>query len=323
MMTERIAPIADCIRETDDFLVVSHHHPDGDAIGSGLALMLALRAMGKKATFYTPGSVPENLMFLPGSAEILTQLPAVQTPVTIAVDCSDCERVADDYKPWGFVINIDHHQSNAQFGNLNWVDTSAAAAAEQIYQLVRYLGVAFTSEIAQCLYAGVFTDTGGFRFGNTDGEVLAAAAECVNCGAKPAYVAECIYASVKKPTVQLTGKVLNDLRFEFDERMVWSELLWSDYAAAGGEEMEPEGLVSDMRAIRGVEVSLLIHETEEGWARVGFRSRGNVDVAAIAEKVGGGGHRAASGAMVRQTPYAVARNLILDTVRTSLKELGF
>lgn len=323
MKTELIEPIAQHIKNNDHFLIVGHHHPDGDCIGTGLGLLWTLRAMGKQARFFTPGPIPENLLFLPGINDVLTTLPSEPQTNSIVVDCSDHERVSDDYEPTGFVINIDHHQSNNEFANLNWVDTEAAAAAEQIYQLAKFMLVPFTTEMAQCLYTGMFTDSGGFRFGNTDGALLAAAADCVSCGAKPASVAENVYGAVRRESIELTGKVLNDLRFEFDGRLVWSEILWSDYEQVGGEDFEPEGLVSDIRAIRGVEVSVLVHETQEGWARVGFRSRGNVDVAAIAQKVGGGGHRAASGAMVRMTPYETARDRILNTVRDSLKEIGY
>ncbi|MDD4280262.1 MAG: bifunctional oligoribonuclease/PAP phosphatase NrnA [Candidatus Sumerlaeales bacterium] len=320
---EQIAPIAQCIRDNDEFIIVGHSRPDGDCLGSGLGLMHALRLMEKKTRFHTPGPIPDNLKFLPGVDEILLELPADLPLMMIVVDCSDEERVSDEFKASGFVCSIDHHKSNVYFGNLNWVDEEAAAAAEQIYQLVEELGITMSQEVAQCLYTGMFTDSGGFRFGNTDEPLLVAAAKCVHYGANPAEIAEQVYGSVAYESVELTAKVLGNLHFEYGGKLVWSELRWSDYLAVGGEDMEPEGLVSDMRAIKGVEVSVLVHETEESFARVGFRSRGGVDVADIAAKVGGGGHRAASGALVRVSPFADARDRIINTVRESLEAQGY
>ena len=235
-----IAPIAKYIREHNDFVIVGHSRPDGDCIGSCLGLMHMLRAMGKKAFFYTPGPVPDNLKFLPGANEIKLVLPKRLPASMIVVDCSDEARVSDEFRVSGYVCNIDHHKSNSFFGDLNWVDVEAGAAAEQIYQLIDALGVKMTPDIAQCLYTGIFTDSGGFRFANTDAALLEAAAHCVKCGASAAMIAEEIYATVPLESIRLTAKVLSHLNFEYGGKFVWSELRRADYVAAGGEAFEPE-----------------------------------------------------------------------------------
>ena len=312
--------IAEVIRAGSDFFVVGHLRPDGDCLGSCLGLVHTLRALGKTARFYTDGPVPDVFRYLPGFADIETATPRGATPdAWLYVDSAGQDRVHDDWRPDGLLVNIDHHVSNTRFATHNWVDVEATAAAEQIYRLALALGVEITPDIATCLYTGILTDTGGFRFGNTDQMTFRAAAHLVRAGADPAAIAEAIFENRKPAAVRMTGEVYRNLNFEFGGRFVWAEATREMFDRAGGDAAEPEGLSSDLRSIEGVEVAILFLVSPEGWLRLGFRSKGRVDVSELARRLGGGGHRAASGAMMRED-YAPARDRALIVIRGYLAE---
>jgi phosphoesterase RecJ-like protein len=249
--------------------------------------------------------------------EVDLQLPKDQPDLFIHVDCGDPERVDDDFKAQGFTVNIDHHLSNTLYATLNWVDTEAASAAEMIYRLAVAMDLPITPEAATALYTGVMTDTGGFRYTNTDSVTLAVAGHLVECGANPARIAGAVYESRKPQSVRLIGEVYASLKYEFGGQFVWNEITQSLYGTVGGDEFEPDGLASDIRGIDGVEVSALFHETEEGHCRVGLRSKGRVNVSALAQTLGGGGHHNASGAYMRGD-YAERREWALGVIREHL-----
>lgn len=307
--------IAEVFRTRDSFLIIGHLRPDGDCLGSCLGLYEILKNMGKKVRFYTDGPVPEFFRYLPGFENIETTLPAIgPDTVTACVDSADPGRISDTYRPSGFVVNIDHHVSNTCFADLNWVDVEATAAAEQIYRLALVLEQPITPEIATCLYTGIIADTGGFRFSNTDQMTFQAAAHLVKAGANPARIAQVIFESRRPAQVKITGQVYSTLIYEFNGHFVWNELTQEMFAQAGGEEAEPEGLASDIRGIDGVEIAVLFFETPESWCRIGFRSHGRINVSELAQLLGGGGHKAASGAMIRE-PYQQAKSKALRVIR--------
>lgn len=312
--------IISVLNNNSEFLIAGHLRPDGDCLGSALGLMTLLRNMGKKVTFYTPGPMPDCFPYLPGYDEIVTVPPDIVPPVCIYVDSSDFDRVDEHFRPQNtLVVNIDHHLSNAGFGAINWVDTEAAAVGEQIYQLAVAMNQPITPEIATCLYTAIMTDSGGFRFSNTDTVTFETAAHLVRSGANPAKIAEAVYDSRKPASVLLTGEVYSSLRFEFGGRLVWSEITRDIYDRLGSDQIEPEGLSSDIRGIRGVEMSVLFYETPESYCRIGFRSKGQVNVSKIAQMLGGGGHHNASGAMLREV-FPQAREHALQTVREYLRQ---
>jgi bifunctional oligoribonuclease and PAP phosphatase NrnA len=311
--------IAQAIRTRDDFLILGHLRPDGDCLGSCLGLYHMLSGMGKKVRFYTAGPLPDIFRFLPGFDQVETEPPDPVPPVCIYVDSGDPERVSEEFQPLGFTINIDHHLSNTHFGALNWVDTEATAAGEQIYRLALVLGTPITPEIATCLYTAILADTGGFRFGNTDTMTFRVASALVECGADPASIAGHVYESRKPASVRLTGEVYAGLRFEFDGQFVWAEIRRDLYERVGGEDAEPEGLSSDIRGIAGVEVSALFYETPDHQCRLGLRSKSQVNVSQLAQSLGGGGHYNASGALIRE-PYETARDKALAAIRAYLAE---
>jgi len=291
--------IAKVLRERDRFLICSHVRPDGDCIGSTLALLLILESMGKRVAAYNPSPIPDNLRFAPSSNRILNHLNnGFEPDVMVFVDCGDPDRVDKDFKAKGFVINIDHHPTNSIFGDLNYVDCEATAVGEQIFHLAEELGVALTPDVASNLLLSIIADTGGFRYPNTTERTFDMARRLVEAGASASKVAQEVFETRSPASLWLEGQVFGNLHFECGNTLVWSEITWDMYKQAGGEDNEPDGLVSTIRGIRGVEVSLLVHEIEEGGLRVGIRSKGKVDVSALAIQLGGGGHHNASGAYI-------------------------
>jgi len=317
---EVVNQICDVIRSHDRFLIVGHGHPDGDCLGSCLGLYDILLKMGKQPRFFTPGPLQDFFSFLPHISHTITQHPALDpAEIIIYVDCGDMERVDEVFKPEGFIINIDHHLSNAMYGTLNWVDIEACAAGELIYRLAHALNVDISPEAATCLFTAIMADTGGFRFSNTDQVTFDAAVHLVAAGANPAAIAEAVFENRKPQAVKITGIIYQTLKIEFGGRFVWNELRRDLYELAGGDEYEPEGLCSDLRGIAGVDVAVLFHETPEGWCRIGFRSKGRVNVSALAQMLGGGGHHNASGALIKAT-YEQARDEALAVIRQYLAE---
>ena len=317
-----VEQIAEAIRSRDTFVIAGHLRPDGDCLGSCLGLYAVLRGMGKSVRFYTAGPIPEHFNYLPNFDVIETEVPKELPDAYIYVDSGDPERVNEDFKPTGFVINIDHHLSNSRFGVLNWVDIEATAAAEQIFYLALALDQPITRDIATCIFTGLMTDTGGFRFSNTDYTTFQIAGELVRLGAKPAEIAGAVYESRTREAVYLTGEVYSHLHFELDGKLVWAEITDELFKKVGGDKNEPEGLASDIRGIEGVEVSVLFFETPEHQCRLGLRSKGTVNVSELATMLGGGGHHNASGAFIRDD-YNAAREQALKVVRPYIaKSLG-
>ena len=305
------------VRNNHSFLIVGHLRPDGDCFGSCLGLLQGLLDMGKKARFYTFGPVPSYFGYLPNFDKIETAYPEEKFDAILCVDTSDAERVHQGYQPEGLVAVIDHHVSNTRFGTVNWVESKLAAAAEMVYFFLQELGVTITPEIATCLYTGIMTDTGGFRFGNTNQTTFRVASDLVMHGAQPAKIAEAVFDSRTPATVKIGALVLSSLKYEFDGRLCWNEITQAMMRSTGDTEAEPEGLSSEMRAIQGVDVAILFYETPEGHCRIGFRSRGDANVSDLAALLGGGGHKNASGAYIPR-PYPETRDHAIGVIREYL-----
>jgi phosphoesterase RecJ-like protein len=310
--------VADLLRASDDILIVSHQRPDGDCLGSATALLMGLESLGKRVAAFNPSGVPRTLRFLSHADRVRETLPGWTPAVTVFVDCGGIDRVSDDFRPAGTVVNIDHHATNSRFGELNFVDAEAAAAGDQIREILRALDVVLTPEIATSLYTALATDTGCFRYANTSERVFRLAAELTAAGANPAAVAQAVYESRTPGEVLLTARCLSALRLECGGRLAWAELRNSDFADAGGRDNEPEGLSSELRAIEGVELSILFHELDEGGMRASLRGKGRANCAALAESLGGGGHVAAAGVTRKGMDYKAARDEVLAAARAAM-----
>jgi phosphoesterase RecJ-like protein len=316
---ESIDTVANALKNEDDFLLCGHIRPDGDCIGSQLGLYHLLKQMGKRVAMLNTGLILAHYEFLPGIKEIRTEEPRDWKPrVYVFVDCSEPNRVRDNFSPQGVIINIDHHNSNTHFGDINYVNPEAAAVGEQIYNVLKRLEMIITPEIATCIYLAILADTGSFRFSNTTAQMFRIVAELVEAGADASRIAQEFYENNKLESVKLTCGVLCNLNIESDGKLAWSEITQKTYRSTGGECNEPEGLVNTIRGVHGVEIALLIHEIPEGGLRVSFRSKGRYDVSQIAKQLGGGGHLNAAGCYLRGD-YEQLKANVLNTAREYLK----
>ena len=312
--------VAVCQREKK-FLVICHMDPDGDALGSLIALGLGLRGAGKSVTMACPNPVPECYRFLPNWEDILVNPDRLchDPGVIITVDSADGKRL----DVWGpllkkgqLVINIDHHHTNDRFGQINWIE-NAAAAAELIAILFDCLGWQVTPEIALALYTGLVTDTGSFRYPNTTAYTHTQAARLLKAGANSALVTEFVYESRPVEGVQLLAKALDSLQLSAEGRIAWLTVLEEDLIKTGATAEVVNGLVNYARSIAGVEVGILFQQVVGGSVKVSLRSRAKIDVSAIAAQFGGGGHPRAAGCRVRGS-VAEVETAILGEVKRAV-----
>ena len=299
-----LGTIAEAIRKHDRFLVTTHENPDGDALGSLLAMTLALRELGKDAAMYLFGEVPiPNEYEFMKFAELLRGTnPDVRDRVVVAVDAANERRLGpqeDMLAQAPLVIDIDHHHDNTRFGDVNLIVGSASSTGEILRDLFRELGVELTPEIAEALYIAVVTDTGRFQYANTTAKALRLAAELVEAGADVHRVFQGVYENVAFAKLKLVARALENAQVFDGGRVIVSHLERSDFDSAGAEEPYSEGIIDYLRAVEGAEIAALIREppTQDGpTRRVSLRTTTEgIDVSSIARKSGGGGHKQAAG----------------------------
>ena len=302
--TPEVDAVVEAIRSHDRFLVTTHENPDGDALGSVLAMKLALEQLGKDAFLYLSGSIP-----LPSEYDFMNLGELSRTPpddaaerVLLALDCANARRLGPDeavVENAPLVVDIDHHHDNSRFGQVNLIVPDASSTGEILYDLFRELGVEITPEIAEALYIAVVTDTGRFQYTNTSPKALRMAAELVEAGANVHQVFQDVYENVAFAKLKLLARALESARVYEGGRVIVADLERGDFAAAGAEEPFAEGIIDFLRSVEGAEIVALIREppTQNGpTRRVSLRTRGEgIDVSAIARKSGGGGHRQAAG----------------------------
>jgi phosphoesterase RecJ-like protein len=308
-----ITAILEVLRQGERFLVCSHSRPDGDAVGSILAMGMLLEQMGKYADLVAADSVPIIYRGLPGAAGIRSAM-RVHGPydAVILLECDGLDRTRlRGLEPF-LHINIDHHVSGREFGHLNWIDCEAASVGELVYRLVKAAGAAVTPEMATCLYATILTDTGGFCYGLTQASTFGLAQELVLAGADPIRIAQNVYFSASPSKLLLLGAALSNLRRE--GRLAWLWVSHQDMVRSCAAEEDCEGIVNFAVAIAGVEAAAFLRELPERCIRVSLRSKGQVNVAAIAERLGGGGHENAAGCTL-DGPLAQAADRILAELR--------
>jgi len=296
-----LADVARVIKQHQSFLLTAHVRPDGDAIGSLLALYWALRGLGKRATMVLHDECPQAYRFLPGWAAILSPDDADDEwrfDAAVVLDCEGLERtgaVADLLANIRPIIDIDHHAGRKAFGDVHATYEDAAATAELIYELLGHLAAPLTADIATCLLAGLMFDTGSFRYANTTARALRTAAALVEAGARADRVASALFAEEPFPKVVLRGIALSRARLAAGGRICGSYLQRADFAATGALDEHAEGIVEELRGVGGVLVGILSRELPTGEAKLSFRSHGVPDVSQIAAQFGGGGHREAAG----------------------------
>lgn len=301
------------IGQRDRFVLTSHARPDGDAIGSALACCQILRLMGKTADVVMRDGVPRIYQSLPFS-ETVVQSERVNGnyEAAIILECDSIQRTRLQGLDNHFLISIDHHLSGKPFANVNWIDPTAVATSEMIYRLAREAGVRISPEIATCLYTALLTDTGSFMFEGTNDRTFSLARELVLAGANPAHCARNIYFGHSTAKMRLLGAALSNLHREGP--LAWISVSQAQMEQCGAREEDCEGLVNYALSIQDVEVAVFFRELPEGRYRVSLRSKGAVNVAAVAERFGGGGHQCASGLSL-PGPLSAAADRVLSELR--------
>ncbi|HVJ04831.1 MAG TPA: bifunctional oligoribonuclease/PAP phosphatase NrnA [Candidatus Saccharimonadales bacterium] len=308
--------VMNAVRSRQRWVVTSHARPDGDAVGSVLGCVQILRAMGKQADGYLSDGVPFIYRGLPGAAEVrMGPVDGAEYDGVIILECDSVHRTQLGGIGGLFSVSIDHHETYAEYADVNYVLSTAAAAAQLVHRLTQAAGVTITPDIATCLYTAVLTDTGSFCYSSTNEQTFAFAREMVLAGADPATVAQQVYFSNTASKMRLLGKALSNLQCE--DSISWMHVSEADMESTGASEQDCEGLVNWALGIHGVEATVFFRETANSQYRVSLRSKGRIDVCRIAESFGGGGHFCASGHAIAG-PFEIARGRVLAALRAAL-----
>jgi len=313
-----IEEILRVIREGERFLVCSHSRPDGDAVGSVLAMGMFLEQLGKRVDLVTADRIPVVYRRLPGAGGFRTAL-RVHGPYDAAIllECDSTERTRlRGLEPFP-VVNIDHHASGRAWGRINWIDHEAASVGEMVYRLIKGAGATVTPEMATCLYTTLLTDTGGFIYGGLRASTFALAEELTRAGANPVRIAKDIYFRAPMSKLLLLGAALNNLHRE--GRLAWLWVTHQDMVRTCAAEEDCEGIANYALSIADVEAAVFLRELPERRIRMSLRSKEKVNVAAIAEGLGGGGHENAAGCTV-DGPIHRALGEILELLRPQVSE---
>lgn len=278
-------------------VVATHIDPDGDAVGSALGLALILEGQGKEVTLYDRDPVPYNFRFLPGAEAFGSRLPE-SCDLLCLLDCSSRERAGAELTSWDgarTTLCIDHHLTSRPEADVALVDAAASATGELVYELAREFAPGFGREVAINLYTAILTDTGSFRYSNATPAAFAAAGELVARGVDPWEVTQAVYESHPAARIRLLARVLETLRVSPSGKAAAVWVTEKMFAETGSNSEFTDGMINYPRSIAGVEVAFMVRETGEGECKVSFRSRGLVNVAALAAEYGGGGHHNAAG----------------------------
>ena len=310
-----VARILEVLREARRVCVVGHLRPDGDCIGSQLALALALEAQGKQVTCWNEDAVPEKYRFLDPDGRIQKPRPGEVFDCVVATDAASLERlgagVLAGIAERRCLINIDHHVSNTRYGDINWVVPRQPSTGELIHRLLRAARWPITPAIADCLFTAISTDTGSFQYPTTLPSTYHVAGELVASGANLARICHEVYQSFPLTRVRLLKRVYSRFRLTANDQIAYCWISRADIARSGADPADTEGIIDHLRAIEPVVVACLFEEYEPGVVRVSLRSKSDrVDVGAVAAQFGGGGHPAAAGARIPGTPLSVRRRVL-------------
>jgi phosphoesterase RecJ-like protein len=316
--------IAATLRGCNSILISAHKSPDGDTLGSQLALMLALEKLHKKVTAHNLDPVPEIYRFLPHAERIKTGLPVQGRYDAYIVVDADPPRggLFDKMYPADILINIDHHVTNPREWPLTWLDPDASACGEMIYKLIQELGVAVDRDIALCLYTAIFTDTGSFRYSNTSPASMKIAAAMLEAGADPWIVTENVYESYAYRRLKLLGAVLAGMERSEDGRVAWVAVTEELFRQTGTTAEDTDSFINFVRSVKGVEVAVLFRQTGEYQYKLSLRSKGRVDLSSLAQSFGGGGHKNAAGGVMSGALEDVKREVISCVAKAVTAQLG-
>lgn len=306
-----LSQVVELIENKRVFGITTHVRPDGDGIGSSLGLCWLLRSLGKEAEVIVSDGIPSSYLVLPGSGDIarVSEINGKYDAVFV-IECSDITRPHIANLESQLVVNIDHHATSEHFGNINWIDSTASAVGEMIYNLCKAVGGRITREIAECLYMALVTDTGSFHFSNTTDRTLKVASELVKVGVKPAMISEAVYNSYPWSRIELMSQVLSTVRRDESGRVAFMRQTLGMRESSGMTDGDNNGFVNIPLAAKDVLASIYMREVEPGRFRVSLRSKGDINVARVAGLFGGGGHHNAAGCRVEGDWDARERELV-------------
>ncbi|MEO8898554.1 MAG: DHH family phosphoesterase [Candidatus Dormibacter sp.] len=322
-LEEVVGDIRDILERSPVITCLAHKDADADSLGSALGFALSMRAMGRDARVMVPSPMPRMLEYLPGF-DTITESGTGDVGVLFTFDCATTARFGDKQdliSRTPMVVNVDHHVSNEGFGAINLIEPDASATGQVVYDLLTTLGAPITADVATNLYAALFTDTGGYRHGNTTEAALRLGADLVAAGADPAWVALKSYNSRSVPQLKLEGLAVANLCTEFEGRLVWSAITQEMLEQTGAEMMESEGVIDQLQSIDTMEVAVLFKENGPGSTKVSVRTREPLDATVICAPFGGGGHRRAAGAELNE-PLATFAPRVLEVARELLRSSG-
>jgi phosphoesterase RecJ-like protein len=294
-----VQQIVDVIRSRERFVISSHARPDGDSIGSQMAMAYALRALGKEVLIVNADPAPPPLQQFPGVDDIVlaTKIDGM-FDAAIIMECGDLTRTGVEGLDRGLVINIDHHPDNMSYGAINWFDASAAACGEMVFDLVAALGVRLTVNIATHIYVAILTDTGSFHYSNISPRTFDICRRALEAGVDPVRVARNVYDSNNMGRLKLFGAVLSTMQIDATGRIAIVYLDHEMARAAGGTYEDTEGLINLPLTVKEIQAVVFFKQIEGEQYRVSMRSKGEIDVSSVAKEFGGGGHKNAAGCTV-------------------------
>ena len=323
------APLREIIERGETFVISSHVRPDADAIGSELGLLAVLESLGKQVRIVNPSATPRHLAFLDPEGIVhklgdgVSKEAALEADVHVVVDTGAWQQLPDVQKvleeTQARKVVIDHHVSGDDLGAIVFKDVTAAATGVLITELAEFLGVSPSASAAASLYCAIATDTGWFRFPNTDARTLQTAARLIDAGAQPDVLYRELHERSSPARLKLHAVVLDRVQFDYGGRLGHTFVTLKDFEQTGAHPTDTEDLVNEAMCVDGVECSFILVEQRSGKIKASFRSRGLVNVAEIAESFGGGGHRQAAGATLPR-PFETAQNAILEAFKTALDE---
>ncbi len=297
--------VSKALLEAENFILTGHIMPDGDCLGSVLGLGIALQSIGKSVVMYSPDRVPGIYEFLIDGNKLvysLSEETEKNYDVLVALDCSVEDRLGDLKgllnRSDKTVINIDHHADNSRYGDYAYIDSTASATGEIIYDLLGFMGLEITREIATCLYTAIMTDTDSFKYSNTSPRTLRIAADLIELGASAHCISNWVYGEKPLGNLKALGAALDTLQVSPCGYVSWAVIDYKTHRDMGVCHEHTDGIVKTVRNIRGVEVGLLFRETEPGKIKISLRSKFKVNVSALAGRFGGGGHPRAAGCLI-------------------------
>ena len=321
-----LSQIAKFILESKKIGITYHVSPDGDAVGSVLALFNALKSLNKDCYIISKDTLSENLKFLKGSDEITGEItePVDETDVVVVLDCGNLERVSANLKEFtGTIINIDHHLSNDKYGDINYIDSNAAATAEIVFELLNLMGISFEKEnsvikdIGTCMYTSIVTDTGAYRHSNVTERTHRISAVLKKIGVDNTFIYQSLFDNKDFSRIKLIGKALSSMQLILNGKVALLEIDKNFTADLGIDIGDTSDIISYGLQIKGVEVTLLLKEVEDG-VKASLRAKSYVDVRKIAEVFGGGGHIRASGIKIKNMSMEEAKYEILNEIQKEL-----